>query len=371
MTQLHFAHSDPFSLGVELEFQILDAETLDLVPRAEEMFAILPEIEKAKVAYEFLQSIFEVQTGVCRNIAEVEPDLSYTVQVAEDAAESCGCLLFAAGIHPFARPAAQKVTNNERYLRIMDELQFVGRQFISQGLHVHIGMPDRNTAIRVVDVIQGYLPLLLGLSTSSPFFGGEDTGFSSYRTKLFEALPLAGIADYLGSWESYADEISMLQKAGIIKEIRDLWWDVRPSPYFGTVEIRICDMPSRFADIMALTALIQALAVYIAGSPIAGERINPQLLRYNKWQACRHGFEGGFCDPFHILSGTQQSVSWSVTQLLQLLEPVMQDLGSAKWCENILSIIQRGTSSDRQRHLAAKYGSLEKMIVQIHKDFWL
>ena len=370
MNGIDFARSEPFTLGVELEFQILDTRTLDLVPRVEQLFSRFREPEKSRIAHEFLQSIFEVQTGVCGHIAEAEKDLRYIIEVAEEAAGLCGCQLFAAGIHPFALPSAQKVTDNERYLRIMDELQHVGRQFISQGLHVHVGMGDRDTAIRVVDAIQAYLPLLLALSTSSPFFAGEDTGFCSYRTKLFEALPLAGIADYLGSWDAYTREIMMLQNAGIIREIRDLWWDVRPSPYFGTVEIRICDMPSRFDHIMALTAVIQALAVFIAEGRVTGGRISPQLLRYNKWQACRHGFEGGFCDPFHLLSGNQQSVGWSVNRMVEVLEPVMLDLGSGQWRDTISLIFDQGTSADRQRRLFAEHGSLPAMITHLHKEFW-
>ena len=370
MERLQFARSRAFTLGVELEFQILDQATLDLVARAPRMYDWIPEEERGGFAYEFLQSVFEVQTGICRNVAEVEADLRKGVARAEQAAAACGSLLLATGIHPFARSAAQKVTDNDRYLRIMDELQFVGRRFISQGLHVHVGMPDRETAIRVTDRIQAYLPLLLGLSTSSPFFEGEDTGFSSYRTKLFEVLPMAGIADHLGSWRAYEEMIVMLKRAGVIEEIRDLWWDVRPSPHFGTVEIRTCDMVSRFSDVLALTACIQALACYVAEQEPQKRRLNPQLLRFNKWQACRHGLEGGFCDPLHVLSSDQQSVAWSARVLLRLLEPVMEKLGTADRLDHLHRMIDQGTSTDRQRCLLQEHGSLTRMIGEIHKEFW-
>jgi glutamate---cysteine ligase / carboxylate-amine ligase len=370
MKQIPFAQSDPFTLGVELEFQILDRVTLELVPRAEQLLAKLRHKARSRVAYEFLQSIFEIQTGVCRSVADVEKDLRHTVGLAEEAAEKSGSLLFASGMHPFASPAAQKVTNSKRYARIMDELQLVGRQFIVQGLHVHVGMADRDMAIRVADVAQAYLPLLLSLSASSPYFAGEDTGFCSYRTKLFEALPLAGIADYHGSWQAYEEELLMLHQSGIIREIRDIWWDVRPSPYFGTVEIRICDMPSRFDDVMALTTFIQALAVYIAERKMAGARINPQLLRYNKWQACRYGLEGEFCDPFQLLSRSRQSLRWSVQQMLHILKPVIEGLGTDRWCGRISGILEQGTSADRQRRLFAEEGSLPCMIGRMHEEFW-
>lgn len=370
MIQVEFLPSDPFTLGVELEFQILDPDDLDLVPRAEHLFARMPSPENEKIAYEFLQSIFEVQTGICSSVDEVEEDLRHTVKAAEEAASACGCFLFAAGIHPFARPELQIVTDNERYAVIMEELQYVGRQFIPQGLHVHVGMPDRATAIQVCDVIQAYLPLFLALSTSSPYFKGQDTGFHSYRTKLFEALPLAGMADFLGSWEGYEHQILMLNQAGIIHEIRDLWWEVRPSPYFGTVEVRICDMPSRFSDILALTAIIQALTIYIAEEQIQQRRINPQVLGYNKWQAARHGLAGKFNDPLQLLAEEQLFISEAVDRLMDLLGPVMQRAGSEKWRGHIQHIQEKGTSADRQRHLVAKYETFKKMILQLYTEFW-
>lgn len=370
MQQVPFAQSEPFTLGVELEFQILDRLTLELVPRAAQLLSLLPDPVKPRVAYEFLQSVFEVQTGICRNVEDVERDLRRTIAMVEEAAEKSGSLLFASGVHPFSRPGEQKVTNSERYVRIMDELQLVGRQFIAQGLHVHVGMPDGESAVRVADVVQAYLPLLLGLSASSPFFAGEDTGLCSYRTKLFEALPMAGIAEYHGSWKAYEEEILMLQNAGIIREIRDLWWDVRPSPSFGTVEIRICDMPARFSDMLALTGLIQALIVFIAERGINAERVNPQLLRYNKWQACRYGLEGDFCDPFRLLSPVRRSLRWSVERMLHILAPQTARLDMDRRRGGIRAILDRGTGTDRQRLLLAETGSLTSMIERLHGEFW-
>ena len=370
MKQISFEQSAPYSLGVELEFQILDAQTLNMTPKAAEMLALFPQPENDHVTGEFLQSLFEVQTGICASVNEVEQDLRHIVEVAENVARQCGCVLFASGIHPFALPEEQKVTENKRYLRIMNELQYVGRQFISQGLHVHVGMNDRETAVKVCDVIQAYLPLLLALSTSSPYFTGDDTGFHSYRTKLFEVLPLAGIAEYLGDWESYENMVNMLLEAGVIKDACDLWWDVRPSPYFGTIEIRICDMPSFFPDILALSALIQALAVYISEEKFPRHRINPQLLRYNKWQASRHGLKGRFKDPFSWLTDTQQTIGDSVLQMLVALEPHMIRLDSNRWATQVRHILERGSSTDKQRELVRDLQSQKNMIAQLQSEFW-
>lgn len=371
MDRIEFLRSDPFTLGVELEFQILDPNTLDLVPRAAHLYELLPAPERERIAMEFLQSIFEIQTGVCATIAEVEEDLAHTVRVAEEAAYACGCFLFASGIHPFARPEKQLVTEDDRYRRIMEELQYVGRQFISQGLHVHVGMPDGDTSVRICDVIQGYLPLLVALSASSPYFKGEDTGFQSYRTKLFEALPLAGIADHLGSWHAYEEKILMLHRAGVINEVRDLWWEIRPSPYFGTLEIRVCDMPSSFQDIIALTSLIQALALHVYRDAERRERIDPQLLCYNKWQAARHGLEGVFMDPFGILGNDRMRLRTAVKRLLAILTPLMRELDSDTWCGRIELIMEKGTSADRQRELVGRYDTYRNMILKLHKEFWL
>lgn len=370
MKSIPFEQSAPFSLGVELEFQILDKKTLNLTARADEMLALFPKPEVDHTAGEFLQSIFEVQTGICASVDEVEQDLRHMVEIAEVVAEKCDCLLFASGIHPFALPTEQVVSKSERYLRIMNELQHVGRQFISQGLHVHIGMSDRETAIKVCDVIQAYLPLLLSLSTSSPYFTGDDTGFQSYRTKLFEALPLAGIGEYLGSWDAYLQMVHTLLKAGVIKETCDLWWDVRPSPYFGTIEIRVCDMPSYFSDIIALSAMMQALAVYIADAAIVSEQINPQLLRFNKWQAARHGLNGMFTDPLSIFMETKQTARAAILEIMKHIEPIMVKLGSAKWADRIRHIVYNGTSSDRQRILVQEHGTLKDMVAQLQNEFW-
>ncbi len=259
MENILFRNSRPFTLGVELEFQILDRKSLSLVPKSPQIMQHFIESHRGLVASEFLQSIIEVQTSICDSVDQVEQDLRRTVMLVEDVAREHDSILFSSSLHPFACPGDQKVTEDERYQRIMDELQLVGRQFFSQGMHVHIGMESCETAITVWNILQAYLPLFLGLSSSSPYFCGEDTGFCSYRTKLFEALPLAGIAGYLEDWQHYECEIQMLKDKKIIAEVKDLWWDVRLSPNFGTVEVRICDIPSRYQDILALTALIQAL----------------------------------------------------------------------------------------------------------------
>ena len=364
-----FAGSRAYTLGAELEFQILDSNTLDLVPRAPALLARIPPELSEKVTPEFIRSIVEIQTEICDSVEEVGRDLRQTIGLVQDIASEQGCLLYSASLHPFAEPADQILSLGERYRRIMDELQLVGRQFISQGLHVHVGVADQETAIRVCDVMQVYLPIFLALSCSSPFFRGEDTGLDSYRTKLFEALPLAGIAGYLGSWQAYVDEIAMLQKSGVIRQPKDLWWDIRPSPGYGTVEIRVCDLPARFAEVLGLVALLQALVAAISEECVKSAPVSPQLLCANKWQAARHGLAGRFCDPLGLLRSSEQSMGQAVRELMMRLDPWLTRFGG-QGMEAVEQLVEQGNSATRQRRYLRRYGTLPAMIQAMREVYW-
>ena len=369
MQEVVFAESRPYTLGVELEFQIIDRQTLDLVPRAPALLSKVPPLIADRVTPEFIRSIIEVRTGVCASVREVNDDLRRSITLLEKIAADHDCLLYSASLHPFAEPADQVLSEGERYARILEELQYVGRQFISQGLHVHVGIPDRNAAIAVCDVFQVYLPLLLGMSCSSPYFRGEDTGLCSYRTKLFEALPLAGIAGFLGSWQAYIDEFDLLSRAGIIREAKDLWWDIRPSPAFGTVEIRICDIPLLFVEVLGLTSIIQAFAAAIVEGIVVPRPVSPQLLGANKWQAARHGLAGGFCDPLGLLPTAGQPIGMAVHELLTLLQPFF-DRFDSQGLGAIRALLAGGTSAEKQRRLVQAHGSFSTMITMLQDLYW-
>jgi carboxylate-amine ligase len=366
-----FRNSKAYTLGVELEFQLLDRGTLDLAPRVHTILNDLVPEGSDRIVPEFLQSIIELQTGVCDSVDDAAVDLGRIIHLVEDVAEREDCMLYSASLHPFAEPAAQLVTEGERYQRIMDELQLVGHQFITQGMHVHVGMADGDTAVRVCDIIQPYLPVLLALSTSSPFFCGQDTGFHSYRTKLFEALPLAGIAGYLGSWQGYVDEVCSLREHQAIEQLKDLWWDVRPSPGFGTVEIRICDLPSRFYQILGLTAVIQGLAAYIAESDTASRPVSLQLLKFNKWQAARHGLDGRFIDIYGLFGRSRFSLRQAADELFQLIRPFIRRFQTMDYVRELHKVLERGTGADRQRCLAGKNKKFKEMITSLRNDYWL
>ncbi len=369
-TSLTFVPSPSYTLGVELEFQTLNEESLNLAPLAPILLETAPAILRPRITHEWIRSILEIRTGICTSVRDVENDLLQTCSMAEELAADNNCLLFAASLHPFARPEDQLLTNDIRYERIMEELQIVGRRFISQGFHVHVGMIDGDTAIKVCDRIQPYLPLFLALSASSPFFQGEDTGLMSYRTKLFEALPLAGIYQEIGNWEKFLAEINLLRDAGVIESIKDLWWDARPHPGFGTIEIRACDLPVQFGDILGLTALIQCFVATLAESDLPAVACNHQFLRCNKWQAVRYGLEGKFFDPFGFLGGGKMSLREAVLRLVQKVQPMAQRFASERYMNMLDRILKEGPGADCQRRAYAETSDFKKVIKQLHENFW-
>ena len=367
---LIFVSSPSYTLGVELEFQTLDKDTLNLAPFAPILLESAPKILRPRITQEWIRSILEIRTGICRSVRDVENDLLQTCSMAEELAADNNCLLFAASLHPFAQSKDQLLTSDERYERIMEELQIVGKRFITQGFHVHVGMIDGDTAVKVCDRIQPYLPLLLALSASSPYYQGQDTGLMSYRTKLFEALPLAGIFQELGDWDSFVNDLELLRNAGVIESIKDLWWDARPHPGFGTLEIRACDLPVQFGDILGLTALIQAFVATLAETDLEIVSCNQQFLRSNKWQAVRHGLNGTFFDPLGFLGGGKMSFQEAVKSLVEKVQPMVQRFGSERYMDMLNRILIEGPGADCQRRAYAKSKDFKKVVKQLHEKFW-
>ncbi len=366
-----FTPSVKYTLGVELEFQTLDKNTWDLVPLAPTLLDNAPSLLSPRLSPEFIQSILEIQTGICFSLEDVENDLMQTLSMAEELAEDNNCRLFSASLHPFAYHRDQLLTTNDRYERIMQELQIVGRRFISQGFHVHVGMPDGDTAAKVCNKIQAYLPVLLTLSTSSPFSQGEDTGLMSYRTKLFEALPLAGTYGHLHSWATFMEEVELLTTKGVIASIKDLWWDARPNPEYGTVEIRICDLPIRFNDILAITAFMQALVATIVEEDEPCSPLNFYMIQANKWRAARHGLDGEFIDPTGMLSAHPITFRKAVDDLVHLVKPMSVRLGSERYLNLLEPILKEGTGSDYMRKRYEKKSDFRDVIQSLQEEFWL
>ena len=365
-----FNGSVKYTLGVEIELQILDKTTWDLVPLGPTLLANAPSLLSHRLSPEFIQSILEIQTGICFSVEDVENDLMQTISMAEELAEDNNCRLFSASLHPFAGYRNQLLTTNKRYERIMDELQIVGRRFISQGFHVHVGVADGETAVKVCNRIQAYLPILLVLSNSSPYSEGVDTGLMSYRTTLFEALPLAGVYSFIDGWKGLVEDIERLQSIGIVDSLKDLWWDTRPNPDFGTVEIRICDLPIRFSDILAISSVMQALVATIAEEDYLCQPLNSYILQANKWQAARHGLNGYYVDPTGYLGGDRIPYREGVKRLLSMVDPMSRRLGSFQYVEGINEILEAGTGSD---FLRARYNAVQnfkRVLESLQGEFW-
>lgn len=368
---LQFVKSSSYSLGVEIEFQTLDKNTYDLAPLAPILLENAPGLLQPRLSPEFIQSILEIQTGICFSLRDVENDLMQTVSLAEELAEENNAILFAASLHPFAKYREQLLTTDARYEAIMQELQMVGRRFITQGLHVHVGMPDGEAAVRVCNHIQAYLPILLALTASSPFSQGEDTGLMSYRTKLFEALPLAGIYTHIENWHQFKEEVHLLQSVGVINSIRDLWWDARPHPDFGTLEIRICDLPVRFTDILGITAMTQALVATLVEQTKAVPPLNQHIIKSNKWQAARYGLEGTYFDPSGMLFQERVSLREAAVRLLEKIDPMAQRLGAERYMGNIQRVLGDGTGADLLRCCYGTSKSLKSVVKSLWGEFWL
>jgi carboxylate-amine ligase len=363
---IDFQTSKPFSLGVEIELQILDKNDLNLIPKAPGILDMVPAELKERIKPEFIRSMIEVNTEICSNMDEVKENLTDLIKLAEKIADENNCHLFSTSLHPFAKYTDQVLSSHPRYRRIIDDLQMVGRRFITQGLHVHVGMDDHDAAIRVCDNIRLFLPILLSLTCSSPYYEGIDTGLHSYRAKLFEALPLAGMPDELGSWDQYVEMVNLLKNTGIISEVRDLWWDVRPHPDFGTIEIRICDLPSNFSEILAIVALIQGLVVNLTETD---KHLNPnmQVLKSNKWQAARYGLEGRFVYP---LLQKKISMQEAAGEIFAKVSSAMKQLGTSHYLTVLERIIKSGTSSTHQRRIFNKQRDFSAIIKELHPKFW-
>ena len=363
---IKFNSSPEPTIGVEIELQLVDKNNLNLNNISSKVLADVDKKFSDNIKCELIESMIEINTNICSNIEEVERDIRKTLNYLDEILKNYNTELNCTSLHPFAIGKNQIITDNDRYKRIMNDLQMVGKRFISQGLHVHIGINDSENAIKVNNALRIYLPLLLALSTSSPFFEGEDTGLHSYRTKLFEALPLAGMPDYLNNWNHFENLTEHLEGAGIINSVKDLWWDVRPHPGFGTVEIRVCDIPINFKEIIALVALIQALVVrLIKLEPYQDTHI--QILQSNKWQAARYGLEGVFVDPKTF---KKLSMRKAIENLYMLVEPEITSLGVKKYFYTLEKILNTGTGSNKQRELYTSTKNFKKMLKILREQFY-
>ncbi len=352
-----------FSIGIEEEYQTIDPGTRDLRSHIDaEILEKGKKLLKERVKAEMHQSVVEVGTGVCRNIQEARTDVMEVRRGIIDLARENGLRVAAAATHPFADWRAQEIYPDQRYHDIVEELQMVARANLIFGLHVHIGVEDRETAIHLMNAARYFVPHLLALSTNSPFWLGMETGLKSYRCKVFDRFPRTNIPDYFPSWGEYESFVGLLVRTGCIDNAKKIWWDIRPHPTFLTLEFRVCDIPMRADETLAIAALIQATVakLYKLHAANQGFRLYRRaLLMENKWRAARWGLDGKLID-----FGKKEEVPMRELMLeyLDLVDDVLDELGSRKEVEYIHTMLDRGTGADRQLKVWRETNDLKQVV---------
>jgi len=338
-----------FTIGIEEEYFLVDRATRDVVgdPPAE----MLAEVEASlgsQVSREFLRSQIEIGTRVCRNLDEVGADLRRLRGAIGSVAARYGMAPIAAATHPFARWGTQKTTQRGRYLSLESDLQGVGRRLVICGLHVHVGVPDNELRIDLLNQASYFLPHLLALSTSSPFWQGENTGLKSYRLAVFDEMPRTGTPERFASWGEYRRHVDILIRAGLIEDATKLWWDLRPSERFPTIEMRITDSCTRFEDSLSVAALFRCLLRMLWRLKRENQRWRlyaRMLIDENRWRAQRYGFDQGLVD---FGKGAIVPYADLLEEILALIEPDARHFGCVDEVQHAREILARGTSAHRQ-----------------------
>jgi carboxylate-amine ligase len=346
-----FGQGDPYTLGVEEEYMLLDGDTLDLVQHIDTVLADMSGHElEPRINPELMQSVLEIATPVCRDAAEVESQLRTLRGYVASTAAQRGLKVGSAGTHPFSLFERQRITARDRYRNLVDQMQYIARRELIFGLHIHVAVDDPEKAIQVVNGLLPQLAPLLALSASSPFWRGEATGLASSRQMVFAAFPRSGPPPRFRNYQDYAEVIGQLEKTGCIADYTHIWWDIRLHPRYGTVEVRICDAVSRVEDAVALTAYCQSLVKLLSEQHDAGEEIPSYhriLTTENKWLAARYGLEAPIMD---LVTGRRNRipVAQLVRRTLRAIEPHARELGCDRELEGIKDILGRGNGADRQ-----------------------
>jgi carboxylate-amine ligase len=370
-----FNSSPGSSLGIEVELQLVDQGSRELRSGASRILERLEDEHgqpHPKAKNELIESNIEIITGVCSTVAEARGDLDGTLAEVVPVAEELGLALLCAGTHPFSDWAVQDITPDERYHRLVDEVQWPARRMAIFGVHTHVGVRSAEKAIAITNALCGYIPHFLALSASSPWWKGHDTGLASCRTKIFEGLPTAGIPQQLAGWDEFSELMTTLISAKAISSIREIWWDIRPHPNFGTIELRICDGLPTMTEIATVAALAQCLVEWMDSLIDRGYTLpcpKRWIVEQNKWRAARFGLdaeiivdEGGGLAP---LRGT-------IADLVEELTPVARRLGCEKELDHTRRILDHGPSCVRQRRWVEAGATLvdvvDRLIGELRSD---
>ena len=346
-----FGQSDPYTLGVEEEYMLLDSETFDLVQHIDTVLAAVQGHElEPRINAELMQSVLEIATPVCHSAADAETQLVKLRTYVSGIAREQGLRVGSAGTHPFSLFERQRITAKDRYRALVDQLQYIARRELIFGMHVHVAVDDPEKAIQVVNALIGHLAELVALSSNSPFWRGEPTGLASSRHMVFAAFPRSGPPPRFQDYADYAEVVGQLERTGCIADYTHIWWDIRLHPRLGTIEIRICDAVTQLEDVVAITAYCQALVKHYSERFDAGDDIpsfHRILTTENKWLAARYGLEAPVMD---LVTGRRNrlSVTQVIRRTLKLIAPHAKELGSEAELAGIEEILRRGNGADRQ-----------------------
>lgn len=354
-----------FTIGIEEEFQIIDPTTGELRSRVNEMLEEGRMLLGEQIKPEMHQSMVEVGTGICANVKEARADVIRLRRTIAELAGRKGLAIVAASTHPFSHWADQRITEHERYEALIQEMQQHARALLIFGMHVHVGIADKEAAIAVMNAARYMLPHVLALSTSSPFWLGINTGMKSYRSEVFKMFPRTGIPDYFGSWSEFENYVNLLIKTGCMDNGKKIWWDVRPHPFFPTLEFRVCDIMSKVEETICIAALLQAITakLYKLYRQNLGFRIYRRaLISENKWRAARYGIDGKLID---FGKRTEVPVRDLILELLEFVDEVVDELGCREEINYVHTILEQGTSADRQLRVYRESGGDLRAVVQM------
>jgi carboxylate-amine ligase len=359
MAKIEFHRNERPTIGVELELGLLDAETLALSSAYGLLSARLTaeghqQEDASHFKPELMQCVLEINTGICETIGEAERDLRGKLAVVEAACDALGLKLWWGATHPFSSWLDQKITPDGRYLQLVNLLQEMARRLVTFGLHVHVGVDSGDKSVMICDRIMRHLPTLLALSVSSPFWEGRKTGLQSHRSKVMEGLPTAGLPTVMRNWSEYVWLVNHMIDTGFINTVREIWWDVRPHHGFGTVEVRVCDMPGNLQDTLALAALVQCLVKALSDEIDNGtyqHDNHPMMVQQNKWRAARFGNQARLVDTVTYQSAP---VTETVERLIELLLPTAKELCCESYLEHCAPMARNPSAAQRQLDLVAE-----------------
>ena len=352
-----------FTIGVEEEFQIIDPDTLELRSHVVQLISSAAARGVGDlVKQEMHQSIVETGTKICENVSELRLEMHRTRSELVMAAESTGLQVAAAGTHPFSSWIDQVISPGERYQHIVEEMGQLARSLLIFGMHIHVAMPDKQTTIDMMNMVRYFLPHLLALSTSSPFWMGRNTGLKSFRTTVFRRFPRTGIPEIFDSWSAYENYVNLLVKLNCIDTGKKIWWDVRPHPTYGTLEFRMFDTATKVEEAVAIAALTQAIVVKLHRLYTGNQSwrmYRRALIEENKWRAARYGIEGKLIDFGREAEVPMRELMY---ELMELIDDVVDDLGSRSAVEYIHTILNEGTSAERQLRVYQQCGDLKDVV---------